>query len=73
LGFVIIAGGIGYIVATYVGFLFPNAADAADSLTWIAAIGEFWMIGYLLIKGLRTPGTRPGVTSGKVLIVSDGA
>lgn len=64
LGFVIIAGGIGYIVATYVGFLLPNAADAADSLTWIAAIGEFWIIGYLLIKGLRTPGTRAGVTSG---------
>ena len=53
LGFVIIAGGFGYIVATYVGFLFPDAADAADSLTWVAAIGEFWIIGYLLTKGLR--------------------
>ncbi len=55
LGFVIIAGGFGYIVATYVGFLFPDAADAADSLTWVAAIGEFWIIGYLLTKGLRMP------------------
>lgn len=55
LGFVIIAGGFGYIVATYVGFLFPDAANTADSLTWVAAIGEFWIIGYLLTKGLRTP------------------
>lgn len=53
LGIVIIAGGIGYIVATYVGFLFPGAASTADSLTWVAAIGEFWIIGYLLTKGLR--------------------
>lgn len=58
LGFVIITGGFGYIVATYVGFLFPDAADVADSLTWVAAIGEFWIIGYLLIKGLVTPSSR---------------
>jgi hypothetical protein len=55
LGIVIIAGGIGYIVATYVGFLFPDAASTADSLTWVAAIGEFWIIGYLLTIGLRAP------------------
>lgn len=55
LGIVIITGGIGYIVATYVSFLFPEAADMSDSLTWIAAIGEFWIIGYLLTIGLRAP------------------
>jgi len=63
LGFVLIAGGIGYILATYVGFLFPDAADTADSLTWVAAIGEFWIIGYLLAIGLRAPNTPQAVPS----------
>ena len=57
LGFVIIAGGIGYILTTYVGFLFPDAASTSDTLTWVAAIGEFWTIGYLLAIGLRAPDT----------------
>ena len=64
LGIVIIAGGIGYILTTYVGFLFPDAASTSDTLTWIAAIGEFWIIGYLLTIGLRTPTTNPDTTQG---------
>lgn len=63
LGIVIIIGGIGYILATFVTFLFPEAAATSDSLTWVAAIGEFWIIGYLLTIGLRTPGAAPAKTS----------
>jgi hypothetical protein len=62
LGFVLIAGGIGYILASYVAFLFPDAASTADSLTWVAAIGEFWIIGYLLTIGLRAPDTTQVLT-----------
>lgn len=52
LGRVIILGGIGYLISTvirYVGIDF-----SFDSfLTLPATIGEFWMIGYLLIFGIR--------------------
>ncbi len=58
LGIVILVGGIGYILATYVAFLFPDVASTSDALTWVAAIGEFWIIGYLLTVGFRTPSRR---------------
>jgi hypothetical protein len=44
LGWVLIAGGVGYVVNAFVGF---------DPLTIPASIGEFWMIGYLLFIGVR--------------------
>jgi hypothetical protein len=52
LGRVIILGGIGYVLSTlihYAGidFIFNSY------LTLPATIGEFWMIGYLLIFGIR--------------------
>ncbi len=49
LGWVLIAGGIGYIL---------NAFLPLDALTVAASIGEFWTIGYLLLFGVRrTPST----------------
>jgi hypothetical protein len=54
LGWVLIAGGIGYVLAAYVAEIVPNAPSAISGLlTGIASIGEFWMIGYLLIFGVR--------------------
>lgn len=53
LGRVIILGGIGYIISTvihYTGIDF----NFNKFLTLPATIGEFWMIGYLLIFGIRT-------------------
>ena len=52
LGRVIIMGGIGYLISTilhYAGIDF----NYAEFLTLPATIGEFWMIGYLLIFGIR--------------------
>lgn len=52
LGRTLIAGGIGYLVSTamnYIGIESP----LLDYLTLPATIGEFWMIGYLLIFGIR--------------------
>ncbi|TXD80708.1 DUF4386 domain-containing protein [Subsaximicrobium wynnwilliamsii] len=52
LGRTLIIGGIGYLlstVANYVGIKSP----VIDYLTIPATIGEFWMIGYLLIYGIR--------------------
>jgi hypothetical protein len=55
LGWVLIAGGVGYVIAAYVAELVPDAPSiVSDLLTGIASIGEFWMIGYLLIFGVRS-------------------
>ncbi len=53
LGRIIIIGGIGYLASTvlkYAGLDF----SFRSYLTIPATIGEFWMIGYLLIYGIRT-------------------
>jgi hypothetical protein len=52
LGRTLIIGGIGYILSTfltYSGLEIPHLT----LLTIPATIGEFWMIGYLLIFGIR--------------------
>ena len=52
LGRVIVLGGIGYVLSTlihYAGIDF----SFNEYLTLPATIGEFWMIGYLLIFGIR--------------------
>lgn len=52
LGRILMAGGIGYILNTafkYAGINHP----AVDSLVILATVGEFWMIAYLLIYGIR--------------------
>ena len=52
LGRVIFIGGIGYLISTIVNY---SGVDFAynDIFTLPATIGEFWMIGYLLIYGIR--------------------
>lgn len=52
LGWILIIGGIGYLLSTalkYAGFVNP----VVDSLPLAATVGEFWMIAYLLIYGIR--------------------
>jgi hypothetical protein len=52
LGRVLILGGVGYIVNTFINYLGVN--DAWVGLLVIpATVGEFWMIAYLLIYGIR--------------------
>lgn len=53
LGWILIAGGVGYSVSAYVSYLFPDADVLADALTVPATVGEVWMIAYLLIVGVR--------------------
>ena len=55
LGRILMAGGVGYILSAFVVYLIPGVPDAVElALTMLATVGEFWMIGYLLIKGVRT-------------------
>ncbi len=52
LGRVIILGGIGYVVATFIRYS-GIEFSLNKYLMLPATIGEFWMIGYLLIFGIR--------------------
>jgi hypothetical protein len=52
LGRILVLGGVGYILQTltrYMGF----THSLLDMLTLPATVGEFWMIGYLLVYGIR--------------------
>jgi Domain of unknown function (DUF4386) len=53
LGWVLIAGGVGYFVSAFVDYLAPDVPVVAEALTVPASVGEFWMIGYLLIRGVN--------------------
>ncbi|GHH78342.1 DUF4386 domain-containing protein [Promicromonospora soli] len=53
LGWILVAGGIGYIVSGFLAYLVPAAAPASELLVIPATIGEFWMIGWLLWYSVR--------------------
>lgn len=53
LGWILVAGGVGYILNGFVTFLAPDSAISGDLLAMPASVGEFWMVGYLLIRGVR--------------------
>lgn len=53
LGWILVAGGTGYILNAFAGYLVPGAELLYGLLVLPATIGEFWMIGYLLIWGVR--------------------
>lgn len=46
----LVAGGVGYVLSTFTGILLPEQTGLTEALPMPATIGEFWMIGYLLIK-----------------------
>lgn len=52
LGRTLIVGGIAYMLSTFLNGL-GISQNLLDILTVPATIGEFWMIGYLLIYGIR--------------------
>jgi hypothetical protein len=53
LGYVLVVGGVGYVLSAFAGQIVPNIGVWADLLTIPASVGEFWMIGYLLWFGVR--------------------
>jgi hypothetical protein len=53
LGWILLAGGIGYTLNAFVAFLLP-AAESVTALVLIpATVGELWMIGWLLWHSFR--------------------
>ena len=53
LGWILIGGGVCYVVSPFVQLIAPDAGALADALAIPASVGEFWMIGYLLIRGVN--------------------
>ena len=61
LGWVLVVGGVGYIVSGFVSALAPGAGAVTMALTVLASVGEFWMIGYLLVRGVGRSAPDPVV------------
>ena len=59
IGWLLLAGGTGYLLSTFLNVLLPNASGFADALLVPSTIGEVWMIGYLLIKGVSNKTQHP--------------
>ncbi|GIH03719.1 hypothetical protein Rhe02_17860 [Rhizocola hellebori] len=53
LGWILVGGGVGYVLSAFLLYLVPEAQTVAEALTYPASIGEFWMVGYLLVRGVR--------------------
>ncbi len=63
LGWILVAGGFGYVLGAFVGQLAPDAGAVADALAIPASVGELWMVGYLLLFGVRrSAGEQPQPT-----------
>jgi hypothetical protein len=50
----VVAGG-SWIVDTLAAFLFPDLPAVVHTILTAPTFAEFWLIAYLLIKGVRTP------------------
>jgi hypothetical protein len=53
LGQLLMVGGVGYVLSTFVSYVLANADLVAGLLTIPATIGEFWILGYLIVFGVR--------------------
>ncbi|HEY6634400.1 MAG TPA: DUF4386 domain-containing protein [Acidimicrobiia bacterium] len=56
LGRILIIGGVGYILSAFLSYgLSSPPTWLIEGLVIPATVGEFWMIGYLLVVGVRRP------------------
>jgi len=64
LGWLLVAGGVGYVLSAFVTHLAPGAGAAAGVLVIPATVGEVWMVGYLLLRGVNAaaPAAAPAPT-----------
>jgi hypothetical protein len=53
LGWILVGGGVGYVLSAFLRYLAPDAQFVTEALAYPASIGEFWMVGYLLVRGVR--------------------
>jgi hypothetical protein len=73
LGWVLVVGGVGYVSGAFIDLGLADAPSAlVNGLPWLATVGEMWMLGYLLIKGIR-PDTHPAVVARLSATANQGA
>ena len=58
LGWILIVGGAGYVLGPFLAYL-TDIQLAADLVVVPATVGEFWMVGYLLVRGVRVESPAP--------------
>jgi hypothetical protein len=59
LGVALVVGGAGWIAGSLAGLVDPVSGDAFNtSAMMVPTIAEVWLLGYLLVKGVRSPGAR---------------
>jgi hypothetical protein len=62
LGVLLIIGGTGYLLDTVGSFLVVDFSEIMSAVIVMpAGIAELWMVGYLLVIGVRSPRTVPAV------------
>lgn len=55
LGWLLVVGGGLYVVSAFVLAVAPGALAPATALALPASMGELWIIGHLLVRGVREP------------------
>jgi hypothetical protein len=53
LGWILIGGSVGYVLSAFLVQLVSDSGALADLLAIPASVGEVWMVGYLLLRGVR--------------------
>jgi hypothetical protein len=53
LGRLLVVAGLGYVVSAFVDYLFPAAGPVVPLLQFPSVIGEFWIMAYLVLVGVR--------------------
>jgi len=64
LGFILIIGGIGYLLSTFLNYA-GVTSPLFDTLVIPATVGEFWIVGYLLIFGIRSSNENTEISKNK--------
>lgn len=57
LGWLLIGGGVGYVASGLLTYLIPDAGSLVEALVVPATIGELWIIGHLIVVGVRSRGS----------------
>lgn len=52
LGWALVLGGAGYVLGALLGAV-ASLAPIGEALSYLATVGELWMVGYLLSVGIR--------------------
>ena len=64
LGWILVVGGIGYVLSPFIRYL-ADLPSVAEALALPASVGELWMVGYLLVRGVRLRALNEAPSAGR--------